>query len=174
MIERITSNTNPNLFVLTYNKLEYKINDLLMVPKFFFIPSIIEKRKPLSPTARRAGWVGCNILFSDIPKQICVYLVEQGQFIDKKIVLAKTKINKSLQTTNTFFRGWMLDTLNCIEKIYRDEFTLKDIYKFEKFLKIKHPNNNNIKAKLRQQLLFLRDKGIIDFLGKGKYKKINV
>ena len=31
--------------------------------------------------------------------------------------------------------------------------------------------NNNIRAKIRQQLQFLKDRGFIEFLGDGKYKK---
>jgi type II restriction enzyme len=36
-------------------------------------------------------------------------------------------------------------------------------------LKARHPSNNNIQAKIRQQLQFLRDRNIIDFIGHGKY-----
>lgn len=50
-------------------------------------------------------------------------------------------------------------------------FQLEDIYKFESFLSYKYPKNNNIKAKIRQQLQFLRDKGYIKFLGNGFYSK---
>ena len=32
-------------------------------------------------------------------------------------------------------------------------------------------NNNFIKDKIRQQLQVLRDKGMIDFMSRGKYKK---
>ncbi len=174
MIGRITSNTNPNLFVMNYNKQDYRIESLLLVPKFFFVPSIIEKRKPLSSNARRAGWVGCSILFAEIPKQLCVYIIEQGKIVDKEKVLSKTTNNMKLQTENTNLRGWLLDTLNCIEKTNKKEFNLNDIYQFESALKIKHPKNNNIKAKIRQQLQILRDKGIIEFLGSGKYRIINV
>ncbi len=83
MIGRITSDTNPDLFIMNYNS-ELCITDLILVPKFFFVPQIIEKRKPLGPTARRAGWTGCNILLSGIPIQgkidiiktvMCVLLV---------------------------------------------------------------------------------------------------
>jgi type II restriction enzyme len=31
-------------------------------------------------------------------------------------------------------------------------------------LQAKHPENHNVKAKVRQQLQFLRDKGVIEFL----------
>ncbi len=174
MIQRITSNSNPDLFVMNYDKTNYSVNNLLMVPKHFFIPSIIEKRKPLSVNARRAGWVGCNILFSEIPKQFCVYIVKDGSFVDKEIVLNKVMVNNTLKTKNIEVRGWMFDTLRCIDMIKTDVFYLQDIYKFESILKMKYPKNNNIKAKLRQQLQYLRDKGFIEFLGNGKYRKITI
>ena len=56
--------------------------------------------------------------------------------------------------------------------IQKDSFSLEDVYKFEEKLKIKFPNNNFIKDKIRQQLQVLRDKGIIEFQSRGKYKKI--
>ena len=43
-----------------YNKISLQIENFVMVPKYFFSPDIIEKRKPLAETARRAGWTGCN------------------------------------------------------------------------------------------------------------------
>jgi hypothetical protein len=39
-------------------------------------------------------------------------------------------------------------------------------------LKKKFPYNENIKAKIRQQLQYLRDDGLIEFIGDGKYRKI--
>ena len=64
-----------------------------------------------------------------------------------------------------------MDVLNCVNKISRPVFTLEEIYEYENELHIKHPQNNNIKPKIRQQLQFLRDKGFIEFLGNGKYRK---
>ncbi|WP_341866834.1 hypothetical protein [Flavobacterium limicola] len=68
----------------------------------------------------------------------------------------------------------MLDILNCIEQIKKQSFTLDELYTFENKLKIKYPNNNHIKDKIRQQLQFLRDKGLIEFNGRGNYKKIEI
>lgn len=65
-----------------------------------------------------------------------------------------------------------MDILNCINRIPNSVFSLNEVYKFEDELQIKHPQNNNIRPKIRQQLQFLRDKGILEFLGDGKYKKI--
>ena len=62
MIERLLSDNSPNLFLLNYDKNRFEVKDFLVVHKHFFVPEMIEKRKPLSSTAQRAGWVGCNIL----------------------------------------------------------------------------------------------------------------
>jgi len=45
----------------------WRVRNLLLVPHFAFPPSAIIKRPPLSPTARRAGWVGCNFALNRIP-----------------------------------------------------------------------------------------------------------
>ena len=37
----------------------------------------------------------------------------------------------------------------------------------------KHPDNHHIKDKIRQQLQMLRDNGIIEFIGRGHYRKNN-
>ena len=60
MLERLASRNNPNLFILNYDLLKLEVTDFLVIPKHFFVPAIIEKRKPLAITARRAGWIGCN------------------------------------------------------------------------------------------------------------------
>jgi type II restriction enzyme len=62
MIQRLKSQNNPNLFLLNYDLQSFEINNFLVIPKHFFVPEIIEQRPPLKQTARRAGWVGCNIL----------------------------------------------------------------------------------------------------------------
>ena len=102
MIERISSFTNPELFILQYTP-DYAVTDLTFIPKFFFVPNIIEKRKPLPPTARRHGWVGCNILYSNIPEQGRIPIIRSGRFIDKNIVVNKYGKVKSIQTSSLMF-----------------------------------------------------------------------
>jgi type II restriction enzyme len=77
---------------------------------------------------------------------------------------------KLLQTDNIDSRGWLLDVLFCITLIPNEIFTLEQVYRFEKSLSEKHPDNRFIKAKIRQQLQILRDKGYIEFLDRGIYK----
>ena len=171
MIDRITDTANPELFVLQYSP-QYYVTDLMLIPKFFFVPDIIEKRKPLPPTARRSGWIGCNIIYSGIPEQGKILIVSNGEAADKNEIVDSYNRIKSLQVSNIESRGWLLDILNCINIIKTDEFYLNDVYEFADILQSKHPNNNNIKAKIRQQLQILRDKGFIIFLGNGHYRKI--
>ncbi len=61
--ERLAASNNPNLFLLNYDFKQRSVTNLLVVPKHFFVREIIEERKPLAPTARRAGWIGSNILY---------------------------------------------------------------------------------------------------------------
>lgn len=68
-------------------------------------------------------------------------------------------------------RGWLDDMTRCIEQISTEEFSLEDVYQFEKILAEKHPENHNVRAKIRQQLQQLRDDGVIAFLGNGMYRK---
>lgn len=56
MIRRLKSDSNPNFFFLNYAK-NHEILNFFVIPKHFFVPEIIEKRKPLSESARRAGWI---------------------------------------------------------------------------------------------------------------------
>src|SRR3990167_8509168 len=68
MIERLQSSNNPNFFLLNYDLQNFEVLNFFVIPKHFFIPDIIEERKALSQTARRAGWIGCNILLQSIPQ----------------------------------------------------------------------------------------------------------
>jgi type II restriction enzyme len=171
MIERLVSNNNPNFFFLTYNKSSFEISNFLAIPKYFFVPNIIHKRKALSPTARRAGWIGCNIVMSNIPEFGKIFYVQNGIAKSKNEVLekwSKTEFIKSTQ--NIEAKGWLLDVLLCVERIKKRDFSLEDVYAFEIYLQAKHPFNNNVKAKIRQQLQLLRDKGVIEFVERGQYR----
>ena len=60
--------------------------------------------------------------------------------------------------------------MNCIEKLGSKEFSLREVYAFEKILSEKHPENNHVKDKIRQQLQILRDRGYLYFIGVGRYR----
>ncbi len=172
MIERINAENNPNFFFLTYTK-NWTVNDFVIIPKQFFTTEIIIKRPPLAETARRAGWVGCNIDISKVADAGKVFLVKNAQIINQDFVKKTFNRTLFLRSRSKDSKGWILDIMNCIDSIKKDTFNLDEVYKFEDKLKLKYPNNNFIKDKIRQQLQVLRDKGIIEFVSRGNYKKVN-
>ncbi len=172
MMERLVDLKNPNLFVMQYDK-NFCVTDLMLIPKFFFVPSVIEKRKPLSQNARRAGWIGCNILVSEIPVQGRIPVVQKKSIFDSSRVVENFNRIKILRTENIENRGWLFDVLNCINSIPRKDFFTSDVYDFARTLSEKHPANKNVHAKIRQQLQILRDKGFVEFLERGHYRKLH-
>lgn len=171
MIKRINSAQKPNFFFMGYMVEMWNVNDFFVVPKHFFVSEIVEKRKPLADSARRAGWIGSNILFSKIPKAGQIFYVENGKELAKKDVLKKWQKTVFLrQVKKADAKGWILDIMNCIDELNKKEFTLQDMYSFENDLSKIHPENKNIKPKIRQQLQFLRNKDYLEFLGDGLYR----
>ena len=173
MIERINSDDNPNFFFLTYNNQKWEVSNFLIIPKHYFTTEIIIKRKPLKSTARRAGWIGCNIDISKVPDNGRIFLVKNSATVSKETVQSKWRKTKFLRTRKGDSKGWILDIMKCVDTINGETFSLRQVYEFEDVLKRKYPNNSFIKDKIRQQLQVLRDKGVIEFLGRGVYKKTN-
>jgi type II restriction enzyme len=167
MMEWIDAGNLPNFFFLHYDPSQYSVLNLLLVPSFFFSSSIIEERKPLSDSARRSGWIGCNILFSNLAEQGKIKVIEKGRIIQREQV--RESWQKVQFIKNKKDKSWANDILWCINKISKKEFSLSELYKFEEHLKGLHPENNNIQPKIRQQLQFMRDKGFLKFMGSGRY-----
>jgi type II restriction enzyme len=108
---------------------------------------------------------------SNVPDLGKIFFVQNGVVRSKDEVLKKWSKTEFVKSTgNIESKGWLLDVLVCVERIKKQEFSLDDVYGFEVYLQAKHPENHNVKAKIRQQLQFLRDKGVIEFLGRGRYR----
>lgn len=169
MIERISSLDNPSFFFMHYDR--YEVNNLVVVPKCFFTPSVILKRTPLSDAARRARWEGCEILLKSIPLIAKIPIISNGVARPQQEVMDQYDKVYKLQTQSVEARGWLMDILHLIERL-DSTFSLQNMYAFVDELKIKYPKNNHIQEKIRQQLQFLRDNEIIEFCGRGIYRKI--
>jgi type II restriction enzyme len=173
MVERLQSDNNPNLFLLNYSLLNYEVLNFIVIPKQFFIPEIIEKRKPLSQSARRAFWVGCNISLKNIPQIGKIFYIKNKHVETKDKILETWRKTLFLREEKlTTKKGWIFEIMSCIDKLGKQEFTLDEIYSFEKALEEKYPSNKHIKDKIRQQLQFLRNKGYLEFMQRGKYRLI--
>jgi len=170
---RLAASNNPSLLLLNYDLKLLSVKDLFIVPKHFFVREIIEERKPLSPAARRAGWVGSNILLNQIPQSGKIFIVRGGLPEPKESVLAKWRQTLFLRDHAQEARGWLIEVMKCVEAIGKREFQIEDVYAFEERLGRLYPGNQNVRPKIRQQLQFLRDRGYLDFVSRGYYKLRN-
>jgi type II restriction enzyme len=168
--ERLAADNNPNLFLMNYNRHQLSVVNLFVVPKHFFVREIIEERKPLAATARRAGWIGSHILLNQIPQSGKIFIVRDGKIESKDSVLAKWNRTLFLRDEGQEARGWLLEVMKCVEAIGKHEFQIDDVYAFEDRLSRLYPDNQNVKPKIRQQLQFLRDRGYLDFVSRGYYR----
>lgn len=107
-----------------------------------------------------------------IPEEGRIFIVKNEIEIPQKEIISKVKRTDFIKQYKLDARGWVLDVLNCVNQIEGRDFTLEQMYKFEDVLSKKHPDNNHIKDKIRQKLQILRDKGILEFRGRGHYRKI--
>jgi type II restriction enzyme len=170
MVRAILEERTPNLFALHYEPYEWRVANLILIPHFAFPLSAIEKRKPLGPDARRAGWVGCNILLGAIPLDARISVVKAGKPAAPADVRAQYARIRPLEKLKAKQRGWTLDVLNVVRALGKTEFNLTEVYAFESKLARLHPNNRHVQPKIRQQLQVLRDLGLLKFLGGGDYR----
>ena len=166
----LASDTSPNLMLMNYDLAGFAVTDLFFVPKQFFTPQIIEERPPLSPKARRAGWIGSKIVLRDVPASGTVWFVRGGEALPRDAVLEQWRATLFLRDTRPAARGWLIEVMKCVEAIGRESFTLDDAYGFEDRLARLYPANHNVRPKIRQQLQVLRDRGWLEFQGRGRYR----
>ena len=170
MKRAILEDRTPNLFVLHYDLDTWAVRTVLLVPHFAFALSAVERRKPLAPTARRAGWVGCNILLDKIPVHARISVVSAGIPHTSREVRHSYNRLRPLEKLQVEKRGWTLDVLQVVQSLGKMDFTLADVYERADDLAKLHPKNAHVRDKIRQQLQVLRDLGLLEFLGSGSYR----
>jgi type II restriction enzyme len=170
MRRAILAGSTPNLVTLRYDPFCWEVRELILLPHFAFTLSCIQERVPLRVTARRAGWVGCNILLCNIPVDVRISMVAGGKVVRPSEVRRRFRSMQPLKDIKPVQRGWTLDVLNVVRRIGKQQFSLTEIYDYAGELENLHPNNHHIHDKIRQQLQVLRDLGFLNFSGQGKYQ----
>lgn len=169
MLSAIRDTKTPNLVLIGYQWPDWRVLNLTLIPYFAFPESSVVPRQPLSSTARRAGWTGCNIDLRRITREAKIPVVQNGTAIPPSKVRADYSRLKPLVTIKSKERGWMLDVLNLVSRFGDREFRNQDVYRLEHELQSLHPSNSNIRAKVRQQLQVLRDLGLLIHLKPGSW-----
>ncbi len=185
MMNAIRHDELPSFYFMQYDLGTWRVRNLLLVPHFAFPPSAIIQRPPLSPTARRAGWVGCNFALNRIPTDARIPIVTESRISPAVEVREKFKRVKPLKEISVTQRGWTLDVLNVVAAVcdrrkssgahrapLQDwkEFATADVYTFERELEKLHPDNRHVRDKIRQQLQVLRDMGLLIHIGRGEWR----
>lgn len=170
MKEAILTGRTPNLLALHYDASTWRVKDLILIPHFAFSLAAVKKRPPLSAKAVRHGWVGCNIILSNIPEDARIPIISNGVISEPSTVRRKYRRLRPLAEMTVERRGWTLDVLNAVRTLNKREFSLPEAYTLEHRLSQLHPHNHHIRPKIRQQLQILRDLGLLNFLGDGSYR----
>jgi len=170
MHRAILNDRTPNLFFLHYRLPQLTVESVLLIPRFAFSLSCVEKRNALSTTARRAGYIGCYFVLDRIPPDARIPIIENARPINSSQVRKAYNRIRSLEDLNIEKRGWTLDVLNVVRSLNKKEFSLSDIYAHADNLAKLHPKNAHIPDKIRQQLQVLRDLRLLQFLSPGSYR----
>ncbi|MFA6106662.1 MAG: DpnI domain-containing protein [Patescibacteria group bacterium] len=169
MLKRLKGENNPNFFFLNYGLIKYEVINFAVIPKHFFIPDIIVKRN--QGLKDRPNYIMCSIDLKQIPESGKIFYIKNQEHQSRQRVLDNWQKTLFLrEEKEQSAKGWILDVMNCVDRLGKKEFKLDEIYAFAEVLRKKHPNNQHIKDKIRQQMQFLRDKGYLSFVQKGKYK----
>jgi type II restriction enzyme len=186
MMRAIRTDAAPSYYFMHYDLQTWTIRNLLLVPHFAFPPSAIVKRKPLSATARRAGWVGCNFALDRIPvdARIEVVSTHPSSAPTTTVIAPPHEVREKFRRIKPFKdlsvtqRGWTLDVLNIVRRIAESKrrsnntpiITNTDVYLYEHELAKLHPDNRHVKDKIRQQLQVLRDLRILSQPERGTWE----
>lgn len=169
MLSKIQARRAPTMLLLE-RSFYWEVINLTAVHSAFLTPTVIERRPPLSPTARRAGWVGCKIRLDCIASDGEISLIREGLVIPHPDVRHAFARVSGLITLPPVKRGWTTLTLLAIRGLNAPSFTLEQVYQQEELFSESYPNNRNVRAKIRQQLQVLRDLGLVAFEGQGRYR----
>lgn len=169
LISRIQNGSTPTLCLLERNE-AWTIKSLTAIHSSFLTPWVIERRPPLGPNARRAGWIGCNIRLDRIPPDGEIAVIENGIVYPRETLRERFRRFLPLSTLSAHERGWTVLTLRIIRKLSNQRFTLSAIYAYEKEFSAVYPQNRHIRDKIRQQLQVLRDLNVLAFEERGQYR----
>jgi type II restriction enzyme len=171
----IAAGRAPDYCFMSYNRDSLTVSDVLWVPGHFITLSVVSARTPLRATAERAGWIGSNIHLGLVPVDGKIPLVADGVVVSRLAARRQFRKLAFAQSLDSAHRGWLLDVLACLDSLELTagkQFTNGDIYACEANLSRLHPRNQNIQAKIRQQLQVLTAHGIVERISPGRYQRL--
>ena len=175
-ISAIEEGTVPHYAFLNYDRASWIVTDLFVVPGHLIGRGSIQRRNPLGPKARRAGWVGSSILLGDVPEDGRIWIVSGNSISNPSDVRKKWQRMAFLGTDVRASRGWGADVYSRVCRLVQEsgnrEFTLRSFYfRFLTELAEIHSENHHLREKVRQQMQVLRNGGLLEFVdNRGTYR----
>lgn len=145
------------------------MRSLIAIHSSLITDRAVERRPALALTARRAGYILCNIRLDRIPKDGEITLIKDGVERASADVRREFQRYLPLSRLTAERRGWTALTLDVLRGLQTTDFTLSDVYAHEKIFTSAYPSNRHVREKIRQQLQTLRDIGVLEFRGNGRY-----
>ena len=170
MCEAIEQDEIPNFFALHYDPERWRVRNLTLIPRFAISLSAIEKRNPLSPSAERHGWVGCNILLEFVPAEARISVIANGIPVKPALVRKQFERLRPFKGMGVKVRGWTLDVLNVVRSLGKIEFTVEEVHAAKHLFERLHPANRHVRHKVRQQLQILCALRFIERIAPGRYR----
>ena len=166
----------PHYAFLDYSRTRWKVTGLFIVPGHLIGRAVIQRRNPLGPNAKRAGWVGSNILLHEIPEPGRIRVVANGTISDPAGARRDWQRVAFLGNDPKASQGWGADVFSRAKQLVQDtgsnEFTLQSFYsRFLAELSELHPENRHVREKIRQLMQVLRNGGLLEFSdNRGQYR----
>lgn len=170
LLRTIRGGRTPNLLLLEYDASARAVRDLRAVHRTLISPLAVVPRRPLAASARRAGWQGCIIDLGLVPPWGRVPIVSERSPRPWREVTAAWAKFAFMVPIREERRGWLRDVLACLQRLPPRPFTLDEAYAFEGDLGALHPENRNLRPKIRQQLQLLVARGILERVRPGLYR----
>jgi type II restriction enzyme len=172
MVKTIREGNTPTFLLLEYST-AWSISGLRAIHHSLITEISVQARKPLAPSARRAGWIGCNIVLPAIAIEGQISIIHRGALQSKSATRNAFARLENLSAFAYKDRGWAATILNLLHRLPNRDFVLADVYRFESELQRLFPDNKHVRPKIRQQLQVLRDAELIKFLGGGRYERVS-
>ena len=176
-MDAITNGSAPHYAFLHYSTNDWQVKTLFIVPGHFFTPALIQERPPLPPTARRAGWIGSNILLGSLPDEARVAVVADGVPRDAVDVRNDWARFQFLRDDPLARGGWGAAVLICVRHVVRS--TDSKIFTTAGFLcdlrgrTRCYPDNSTRARQDSATVQVLRDGGVLRFVdNRGTYQVI--
>lgn len=161
----------PSLILLHYQPELKEVQDGLLIHRLTITKNSISRRVPLNESARRARWVGTNILLRNIPEIGKIPMIQESKIVPKRTVMQEWLSVEGILKGDLDKRGWISEIMLVLDRL-PETFSLDDVYSYEQRLGSKYPNNKHVKDKIRQQIQILRDQGYLKFISRGRYLKL--